>query len=229
MRTVFLITNLLFCLLFAIGGVSAEETAITLPDEVAKSQHGTSASQDKAADALLTALLAIQSMQGAFTQKQYSASGELLTQSSGRFMLLRPGFFHWDIQQPDSQLIVADPNYLWHHDIDLETVTRRPAASSGQMAPLKILGGDHASLSDDYQISVVEEDTYRLVPNAVDAGFLSLTLRIHERSLSRMDVSDALDQTITIEFFDIDTDTALTPDAFVFTPPEDADLFYYDE
>lgn len=182
-----------------------------------------------AADALQKALLSIESLQGSFTQKQYSESGDLLTQSSGHFMLLRPGFFRWEIQHPDNQLIVADPHYLWHHDLDLETVTRRPANASGEMAPLKILGGDYASLRDDYTISAAEAGAFTLIPRNDNAGFSALALAIHEGSLSRMNVTDELGQTITIEFFEVDSKTPLTPATFAFSPPEDADLFYYDE
>lgn len=190
--------------------------------------NGDSERTDASAD-LLQVLLAIENLQGDFTQKQLSESGELLEQSSGGFKLLRPGFFRWEIKHPDSQLIVADPHYLWHHDLDLETVTRRPASASGQMAPLKILGGDYASLQDDYRISRIDEHRYRLIPNGSEAGFTALSLTVHNGTLSRMDVEDELGQTISIEFFSVDAETALTPDDFAFTPPADADLFYYDE
>ena len=55
-------------------------------------------------DQLHADLVNVESMQGAFTQKQYSEEGELLAQSSGRFAILRPGFFRWEINLPDSQL-----------------------------------------------------------------------------------------------------------------------------
>ena len=100
-------------------------------------------------DALLEELRAMQHLQGDFTQRQYTREDALLVESSGRFRLLRPGYFSWEITAPDSQLIVADPQYLWHHDRDLETVTRRPVTNSAQMSPLQVLGGDEVVLRVD--------------------------------------------------------------------------------
>ena len=59
-----------------------------------------------------------------------------------------PGFFSWEISSPDSQLIIANPEYLWHYDIDLETVTRRPVVGMWKMSPLQILGGDESVLRE---------------------------------------------------------------------------------
>jgi outer membrane lipoprotein carrier protein len=182
-----------------------------------------------ALDALRDALATLESLQGAFTQKQYSETGELLEQRSGRFAVLRPGFFRWDITHPDSQLIVADPHYLWHFDRDLETVTRRPASSSGQMAPLRVLGGDALALAESFRVEYSAQGAFVLYPQEEGAGFQQVELVLHEGVLSRMNVQDELGQTITIEYFDVDTQTPLTPADFTFTPPAGADLFYYDE
>ena len=185
--------------------------------------------QDSAVDALHTVLINVESLQGTFTQKQYGEEGDLLEQSSGQFHILRPGFFRWEITHPDSQLIIADPNYLWHHDRDLETVTSRPASEQGEMAPLRVLGGSRSALVDSFTVTRGEADTYVLEPREPDAGFQRVTLAFHDGTLTGMTVNDDLQQTVTIEFFEVDTETALTPADFAFTPPQDADLFYYDE
>lgn len=226
MRYIFLSLRFCLCLLLPLQAAYANGDGVLVPEP---RDAAFSSSADDSANALIQNLLAIESLQGDFTQKQYSEAGDLLEQSSGRFMLLRPGFFRWDIQHPDNQLIVADPHYLWHHDVDLETVTRRPATASGQMAPLKILGGDHTALRDEYRITSSGENRYRLEPRGEGAGFTALTLALHAGNLSRMEVEDELGQTITIEFFNVDTSSALKPDDFAFVPPADADLFYYDE
>lgn len=184
-----------------------------------------------ATQALRAAMSGIESLQGSFTQKQYSQEGELLEQSSGRFALLRPGFFRWEITHPDDQLLVADPHYLWHHDRDLETVTRRPASDSGQMAPFKILGGNYEAVEETFEVRHGENQgqDFVFIPLEEGAGFVSLALTLHQGALSRMTILDELDQTVSIEFFELDQATALTPADFLFTPPEGADLFYYDQ
>ncbi|MEM9256640.1 MAG: outer membrane lipoprotein chaperone LolA [Pseudomonadota bacterium] len=178
---------------------------------------------------LSNAMEQVQHLQGRFEQQQFDESGELLQESSGRFMLLRPAYFSWDITSPDSQLIIADPEYLWHHDRDLETVTRRPIATAQAAAPLQVLSGDMEALSTRYQVSNIGVDRFTLIPLQADAGFEELTVQLKEGLMESMSILDTLGQRIEVQFLDVDSDATLTPKDFAFSPPTEADLFYYDE
>lgn len=180
-------------------------------------------------DALVEALAGIERLAGRFRQEQFDESGALLLESSGRFRLLRPGYFAWDIVSPDSQLVIADPRYVWHYDRDLQTVTRRPADSGGAMAPLQVLGGDTQALRDAFRIEEGAEGRFKLTPVSPDGGFESLTLQLADDQVVAMTVHDDLGQRIVIHFLDVDRDPPLTPADFSFEPPEDADVFYHDE
>lgn len=184
---------------------------------------------DSGVDALLDSLSPIKYLQGSFTQRQYGQDEQLLVETSGRFRLLRPGYFSWEIQSPDSQLIIADPEYVWHHDRDLETVTRRPVSMNGEGTPFQILGGDAASLRDNFTVQQLDSGSFRVSPLSDAAGFRELTLTLEESRLSAMKIKDNLEQAIHIDFFDLDGDSELTPSDFIFSPPAGADTFYYDE
>ncbi len=179
-------------------------------------------------DDLLARLDTIERLQGLFEQQQFGDDGEILLASSGNFRILRPGYFAWEITEPDSQLVLADPDYLWHHDRDLETVTRRPVAGE-QMAPLQVLGGDEQLLRERFDVSSDAANRFTLVPAEGDPGFRSLTLEFRDGQLSAMDIIDRLNQRVSVQFSDLDADSELTPADFAFQPPPDADLFYYDE
>lgn len=181
------------------------------------------------ADDLIQRLTGIGQMQGSFLQRQYGGDGTLLSESRGSFRLLRPGYFAWDIASPDSQLIIADPTYLWHYDRDLETVTRRPVAGREEMSPLQVLGGDEAVLRDRFDVRRAGAGSYLLTPAAGDPGFRELTLHFEGNTISAMDIADKLDQRVHIEFDKVDTASPLQPEDFAFTPPEGVDLFFYDE
>lgn len=180
-------------------------------------------------DALLQALAGITHLQGRFLQSQYGEDDVLLEQSSGQFRLLRPGYFAWEIQSPDSQLIIADPQFIWHHDRDLETVTRRPVGSDAEMTPLQILGGDEVVLRESFQVEHSGSGDFVLTPTRENVGFKQLTLHMQEALITGMDIHDNLDQRVAIVFSDLDSQTPLGSADFSFTPPEGADLFYYDE
>lgn len=180
-------------------------------------------------DELLAALEGIEYLQGRFEQRQYGEDDVLQVESDGTFRLLRPGYFAWEILSPDSQLIIADPEYIWHHDRDLETVTRRPVTDSAEMSPLQILGGDEATLRGKFQVIRQGKGDFTLTPLAGDAGFRRLTLHLEEKVVTGMEIEDNLNQRVVIEFNALDSTTVLTGADFAFIPPDGADLFYYDQ
>ncbi|MFT6051698.1 MAG: outer membrane lipoprotein carrier protein [Halioglobus sp.] len=168
-------------------------------------------------------------LQGLFSQRQYDDKGVLLSESSGRFGLLRPGYFFWHIESPDSQSIIANPKYLWHHDLDLETVTRRPVTDSSMMSPLQILGGDLSALALRFSVEKMASGTFSLTALDVDTVFESLTLTFDGDNISRLDIIDTLSQRIDIRFDGVTDTPALTAEDFSFAPPAGVDLFYYDD
>ncbi len=91
--------------------------------------QGTAVRAQDATDALLESLSGMQQLTGRFRQRQYDENGQVVMESLGRFRLLRPGYFAWDIESPGSQLVLADPGGIWHYDRDLETASRRPLDS----------------------------------------------------------------------------------------------------
>ncbi len=186
----------------------------------------------KAADPmeeLIATLAGIDALQGRFEQRQYDDTGKLVTTSSGRFRLLRPGYFAWEIESPDSQLVIADPHYIWHYDRDLETVTRRPVGGSADTSPLQILGGDESVLRDQFEVVQPAPDRFQLTATAGDADFRALTLRMAGGDIVGMDVVNRLNQRIEIDFLAVDRDAGLTPADFAFEPPAAADLFYHEQ
>lgn len=182
-----------------------------------------------AIDELLAALQNIEQLQGRFKQLQYAESDVLLVESSGTFRLLRPGYFSWEITSPDSQLIVASPEYIWHHDRDLETATRRPVDDSAQMSPLQVLGGDETALREKFTVERAGPGGFVLTPVSPDVGFQQLTLQLEDGQISSMAILDDLNQRVVIEFTLSPNAAGLSSADFAFTPPDGVDLFYYDQ
>jgi len=180
------------------------------------------------ADQLLSELSGIESLQGAFIQQQYHQGSSDPVESRGHFKLRRPGYFSWEIESPDSQLIIATPDFVWQHDRDLETVTRRPVDDSAQMSPLQVLGGDADELRARYQVGAEGQGRYRLTPLQQDSAFQSLQVSFAQHQIVGMEIRDNLGQRVVVEFSHLDR-SPLGPDDFSFTPPPGADLFYYDQ
>lgn len=187
------------------------------------------AQEQDATDDLLARLSEIGSLQGQFRQQQYDDKGEPVAESSGRFRLLRPGYFSWEIETPDSQLIVATPEYIWHHDRDLETVTRRPVNDSEQMSPLQVLGGDEALLRERFRVSKNTAGGFSLSPSGINPGFQLITVSFEDGVFAGLEISDNMNQRIVINFSEIDRVMQLSAEDFLFAPPDGSDLFYYDD
>lgn len=186
--------------------------------------------QDDAAAMLIAQLAQIEQLRGQFIQHQYDEQGEPLSESTGQFSLLRPGYFSWDIQSPDSQLVIATPDYLWHYDRDLDTATRRNVGASPAVSPLQLLGGDTSALAEHYHIESVADGAFRLTPLDATSSFQHLTLHLSAAGqLQAMDFIDALNQRLAVEFSGLDTTTPLSAADFAFEPPPEADLFIHDQ
>ena len=177
----------------------------------------------------LALLSPVTALEGRFEQSQYSVDGILLAQSSGLFRLLRPGYFSWEIVAPDNQLIIADPTYLWHYDKDLETVTRRPVNNADTMSPLQVLGGNEAALRQHYTVENMGQGSFVLRPIDINPGFTHLMVTIQANKFTALEIEENLKQRVSIVFDQVNPDIPLTKEDFSFTPPADADLFYYDE
>ncbi len=184
---------------------------------------------ESATDALLEHLDPVKYSQGEFTQRLYGDGDEIIARTSGTFRMLKPSWFAWEIQAPDRQLIISDPQHLWHFDEDLQTVTRRPVEGREEMAPLQVLGGDAEVLRQRFDVVKVSPQKFRLSPKAGDPGFQSLTVEFEEQRIARIEVLDSLNQRVEVRFQNVSNDTELTAADFVFSPPEGADLFYYDQ
>ncbi|MGB1139842.1 MAG: outer membrane lipoprotein chaperone LolA [Halioglobus sp.] len=191
---------------------------------------GIASAAESALDSLEQRLADMSQLSGTFVQRQYVEEGVEPILSSGRFRLLQPGYFAWDIQSPDSQLVIAGPEFIWHYDRDLETVTRRPVAGQPSLSPLQVLGGREGALAANYTVTAGAKDgEFILQPLTPDAGFNSLVLSFDGGAISRLTFTDNLGQRVEVDLAELDAQTPLTPADFAFTPPDGADLFFHDQ
>ena len=194
---------------------------------------GVQAGSAESTSELVETLDLTESLQGNFVQEQYDSNGVLQGTSSGTFKMLRPGYFSWEISSPDSQLILVTPQYLWHLDRDLETLTRRPVSDSSAMSPLQLLGGNEDLLQSGFDVSKASDTLFAITPkkgaSVTSAGFSSLNISLDKNVIAGMEIIDGLNQRIVITFQGVDKASVLTELDFDFTPPDGVDLFYYDE
>jgi len=169
----------------------------------------------------------VETLETAFTQEVTSEKGDIIQRSQGRFMLSRPGKFHWEYQQPTPQEIISDGKSLWIYDIELEQVTVKPLDEVLGTSPAAILM-QHRDLSKDYQI--VEKPTREdlewvlLTPLNKNGDFTQIFIGLNAKGVEAMDLHDQFGQTTKIRFQQSQFNTSIDGENFEFTPPAGVDV-----
>lgn len=138
--------------------------------------------------------------------------------------LQRPGKFRWSIKTPSTQLIVADGNYLWIYDADLEQVTKQKLNASNTTNPASLLSGDAVAIQQRFNVRDAGNDSFELTPKGKNDLFKSVRLNFKNNVLNQMIVVDNLDQITTFNFNFVKINPNLSPSTFVFSPPKGVDI-----
>lgn len=169
----------------------------------------------------------VRSMRGRFQQQLVDANDEVGETSSGTFAILRPGRFRWEYTEPYAQVLVADGTNVWNYDIDLEQVTVKPQGEALGSTPAALLGGTEDVL-DGFIVAGSFEDRgtvwVRLEPKSGDTSFRTVELGFSDGVLTRMILSDDLEQTTLVALQDVTVNPELDPSDFRFSPPEGVDV-----
>jgi outer membrane lipoprotein carrier protein len=162
-----------------------------------------------------------------FQQTVLDTKGNVMEQAQGQFALYRPGKFRWDYKQPFPQHIVADGQYIWFYDVDLEQVTVKSQQEALADTPATLLSGNTMP-EDKYLLTDIPSDDgmfwVELIPKDVDNSFQTIALAFDENSLRTMIMKDSFDQRTRLVFTQVEKNPNLAKDAFLFIPPMGVDV-----
>lgn len=169
----------------------------------------------------------VRTMSGRFEQQLVDENDDVTDTSSGSFEIMRPGRFRWSYTEPYEQLLVADGTNVWSYDVDLEQVTVKPQAEALGSTPASLLGGS-AEVLDNFEVqgSFTDRGTVwvRLQPKNGDTSFEMIELGFTDGVLTRMILTDDLEQTTLVALHDVEVNETIDPARFEFSPPEGVDL-----
>jgi len=181
------------------------------------------------ADKLASMLQGQERFSARFEQFSIGDQGSKRESSKGFFAVERPDRFIWETETPFPQQIISDGEYIWIFDPDLEQATRKLAEEGQGTAPALILNGRVDELSEQFQIMLIQsyDDTliFELVPRSEQNSlFSSVRLLFRDGTLAELAMDDSLGQSSTIVLDDVQVNPDLSPDLFVFVPPEGVDV-----
>ena len=150
--------------------------------------------------------------------------------SSGNFEFSRPNRFRFDYKKPFQQVIVADGQTLWLHDVDLNQVTARKQAQVLGTTPAALIAAapDLASLRRDFNLEPAPDrdgmQWVQATPKAREGQLNSVKIGFRGNDLAALDILDGFGQRSVMTFGKLELNTSLPSDTFQFKPPQGADV-----
>lgn len=154
--------------------------------------------------------------------------------STGSFEFARPNRFKFNYSKPFQQVLVADGQTLWLHDVDLNQVTARKLAQVLQGTPAAVIAAasDLRGLQADFQLSAQPESGglqwVLAVPKGRDGQLQSIRVGLRATAqgpeLASLDILDSFGQRSVMNFSQFEPNAALPAGSFQFKPPAGADV-----
>ncbi|WP_280152579.1 outer membrane lipoprotein chaperone LolA [Piscinibacter sp. XHJ-5] len=179
-----------------------------------------------AVDTLKDFVTNVKSGHASFTQTVVSPDGAKKKTSSGSFDFARPNRFRFAYAKPFEQLIVADGQKVWIHDVDLNQVSVRKFSQALGATPAAILAG--GSLEKDFTLSPLPAkdglEWVQATPKVKDGAFQSVRIGFKGRDLSAVEITDSFGQRSLLQFSQFAANAGVAPELFKFTAPPGADV-----
>lgn len=180
------------------------------------------------ADEILDKFLrGLRTLHGQFEQNLYNEQNSLLETSRGKVYMQRPNRFRWEYQHPYEQWIVADGEYVWIYDKDLEQITMKSLDKALGKTPAFLLSRKR-KIEEDFFVNKLPSQRgktrFELLPKDAEASFKRMRINLRGRTLLGFDLVDNLGQTTYITFTHLRQNRRLDKGLFIFTPPAGVDI-----
>jgi len=167
------------------------------------------------------------SLSADFHQEVTDSTGQVQQVSDGKLWIQRPGRFRWNYETPYRQELVADGEYLWSYDADLEQVTVQPMDKVFGATPAMLLGGSEP-LDEVFRVEAqpADGDTLHavLTPRRDDSNVTAIHVWFENGLLTRLEAIDSLGNHTRFTFTHLVRNAEIDAGRFRFEPPEGTDV-----
>ncbi|MDR9414253.1 MAG: outer membrane lipoprotein chaperone LolA [Spiribacter salinus] len=162
---------------------------------------------------------------GSFVQTTRDEAGNLVEEAEGAFWIARSQRFRWHYRTPYEQIIVADGERLWVHDVDLEQVVVRPLDDAMGAGAAQLLSGDMANLRDNFQVTAGDDaGQVELQPTDPAWDFQRIQLQMNAGVPVQIVIEDGLGDRIEVQFRELERNASIDEARLRFEPPEGVDV-----
>jgi outer membrane lipoprotein carrier protein len=181
-------------------------------------------------DELQNKLLNFHNMSADFSQTIQTQNQVILQESHGHMVVLKPGKFRWDVEDPIRQLLVMNGEKVWVYDPELKQVVTHQVASQPQQTPVILLFDSPNLLLEKFMIKRSHsKDTlewFQLISKTENESFSSIFLGFKKDHLVKMYWYDAMNHITQITFENIQLNGKIGQQEqnklFIFHIPKDA-------
>ncbi|MBK1646725.1 outer membrane lipoprotein carrier protein LolA [Thiocapsa imhoffii] len=157
------------------------------------------------------------SLRAQFEQFTFNAERTQMMESRGTLYLQRPGRFRWEYDAPNRQVIVADGNRVYLHDLELQQVSHQSQRRALSGTPALLLAGS-GPIEEHFTASPIASTDGRewveLIPKETDTDVVRIELGFGSEHLESLIMEDTFGQTTRLNFSEAERNTPLSPELF---------------
>ena len=162
-----------------------------------------------------------------FRQYTLSADGGRMIESEGTFYLQRPGRFRWEYRAPMEQVIVADGDRVWLHDIELDQISHQSQSSALDGTPAQLLASNEP-IDRHFEIVTWDpgdgRDWVELQPKKADGQVTRIRIGFIGEALDTLLMEDSFGQITRFSFLDTKRNPKLDAKLFKLDRPIGGDF-----
>jgi outer membrane lipoprotein carrier protein len=173
----------------------------------------------------------VTTLEANFEQVVRDGQGTVLSSSSGRVFLKRPGKFRWSYKAEEGlelgQEIIADGVTVSIYDADLEQLTMRSYRDAVLQVPSLLLVEKGGEIDKYFEVQeAIDTDISEVIlsPRSDDAAFSYLKLAFSTESLSGIELMDSIGNITAITLTQVQQNKPIDRQRFQFIPPSGTDI-----
>lgn len=167
----------------------------------------------------------INTLQADFTQHVYSEQKVLLHTYSGKVEFKKPRQLRWQVEQPDSSLLVTDGKKVWNYDVALEQVSvQKYSTNDNEVMPLSFILDDSNKIERNFVVEGKATNCFKLTPRQENPNFVHVVVCFKSSLLNSIEIFDHLGQTSMFNFSKIQKNIKISAARFIFNPPVGVDI-----
>lgn len=178
----------------------------------------------------LQSLLApIESLQAKFLQTTFADLGSMdYQQVEGELVIARPDLLYWYAALPFEQTLVADGQYYWVWDKDLEQATKEDLGDRIANSPAGLLTSGPDAIGERFTVRLDEVsgdiESYELIPRKADQGYDKVVMTFQNEQPKEVEIHDSFGGATMLMLKDVQINGRIDAEQFVLDLPSDTDL-----